>query len=495
MQTIALHPTGRRHSLPERMLGLNSETVFVSPDDDPAMLEPTRQLGPAVLRFPGGTPSNFFDWRTGRIDVPDVEGASDYRKMFIRLQPLLNRIHQDGVSMERFARIAETLGADVILVPNLETSTIPEQTAWVEQLRSRDALPRRIEMGNEFHFAMIGDAESARLFPDWTTTARHTRQYVDAFHPHLHADTVIAAQAAGSRFYATEDSGEGLLHRIWTWDDEMAPEPWFDAVTAHFYPDLDLMVGREAADGFPENVERVLPALLARIDAGSERALAHIESRMPDKQIWITEWGAWPLSSKSWLLSTRQEQSGEPHPAVGPFQAFWLQYVARGLLSLLRHPAVTVILYHSLGYVGGVWSVFDRSPSGSYEPIGPCELLRWFNEAANGGGAHEILEARGSKLLPGGGVLAGESYRDVEAALFTRDGGHTVIAHNATGSPVVLDVSSIADGRIPSSVETMHTPDLLAVLDHALPTVDVILPRKDIHAPPWSVTRIRWPQD
>lgn len=479
---LELKPKGAERSLPERLFGFNSPVTYRVPHEDPMMIPAAKKLEPAFLRFPGGTVANYFDWRTGQLKVPRVEeGASVYRKFLIQAEPWTRQLHPNGVTMERFTRIAKEVDAEVVFVPNLESSTLEEQAAWFADMESKGVVPRLIEMGNEFYLALLGDKETKRIFPDWATTLRITKDYLDAFRSHLPQDARIAVQAAASRLHSLEDPGEeSWHHRAWLWDDALSSEPWFDAVTAHLYPDISAVPGPDALAGLPGNMDKVYPALVARADEGLERALDFIRQKLPDKEIWITEWG--PLAAGALFQGKRVV-----------FTAMWLHMVARGCLSLLKVPLVTIVLYHALFFDGSLMAVFGPDPSGQgYVPTGPAGLLHWFHEAANRGATYQQIEVEGAKRIVAQGTIPNEGFHDVEAALFQKKGSATLIAHNASSSGKRVGLSSLMEGKAPDKVEVIETPDLAEEYSTGVPPVREIEAGSTLEMPAYSILRAVW---
>ncbi len=488
---VTLRTERQGRLLPKRLIGMNSPLTFALPGDDPATLQPARELGPTYLRFPGGTVSNFYDWRSGHLEVPTFAGESYLRAIMRTIADVIRARHPEPYSLQAFVKEAREIGAETIVVPNLETSTPELQGTWLERARRDGLRPALVEMGNEFFFGLMGDPESERRFPNCESTLALTRTFVEAIRPHLDDGARIAVQSASSRFYVDREPQSGTLARCWRWDQDIRGADWFDAVTAHFYPEFDCFAGPGTSARIPEEIDRLYDALLARADSGIARALDFLEERLPGKEIWITEWSAWPLSIGAWLQEKPLPEL-PPHPSFAPFQAIWLPYIGRMLLSMLRRSAVTVILYHALSFSGGVWGLFDRQAGGDYIPIGPCELLRWFIEAVHGAEYHE-LTSEGTRRIDGGTPISGETYSEIEGALFSRRTERTLIVQNAARSGRTVDISAVLDQHEPGSVEILLTPDFLSVLDHKLPQVatgKIASGMLDLPGP--SLARIRW---
>ena len=101
---------------------------------------------------------------------------------------------------------------------------------------------------------------------------RMMKQYLDAISPCLPPNAKIAVQAAASGFTVHDHPTAPFWKRIEKWDDDLRPEPWFDAVTIHLYPRLNEVVGRGAAKDplTPPIARRNLRALMARVDEGTD---------------------------------------------------------------------------------------------------------------------------------------------------------------------------------------------------------------------------------
>ncbi|MCL4231872.1 MAG: hypothetical protein KJ053_09835 [Dehalococcoidia bacterium] len=482
MREVHLRLTGRRRLLPRDIFGLNAPVPYSIPHEDPRIEVIGSWVAPGHLRFPGGSVANFFDWRSGRLEVPETgSGASPYRG-FMRAAALRSyREHPNGCKAEDFSALAARLGASLVWVANLETSSAEEQAAWAADMLEKNVLPGRIELGNEFFLGLLGDATSMARFPDWPTTIALMREYVDAMRPSLRPDTKIAVQAANSRWRSPLQPGPGPRQKAWEWDEAMTPEPWFHAVTVHPYAEIDQCFGRSSDAGLRGNLDVVLPTLLAKVDSGLKRTLDYTAAKMPGKEIWVTEWGAGEIAATI--------QGGRP-----VFNGMWLHVCARQGLALLRLPLVTVISYHAFFFDGGVWAIARPIDSSEgWKPMGSSLLIRWFNLAANGDSTYEGVRAEGAAQVMSRGIAAEESFLDVEGALFRHvDGSSTLLAQNASSEAVRLRFESLNAGQTPDSIEIVSTPDLSVSFARSLPEVSTALPATQCDMEPWSLLRVTW---
>ncbi|MCP5433169.1 MAG: hypothetical protein H6923_07855 [Alphaproteobacteria bacterium] len=479
---LRLRAEGPDRLLPERLFGFNMVVPYDIPHEDPAMVPAVASLKPHYLRVPGGTVANYFNWRSGALEVPDVkEGASNYRRMLVdERMPLSHRLHPNGARMEDLKAIADKVGADLIIVPNLETSTIEEQVAWFEDMTSKGIVPHTVEMGNEFYHALLLDAESLRVWPDYAASMKRMKAYYDAISRFLPKGAKVSVQASASRFHNTSRPSEYTRYqRGWDWDNALAPEPWFNAVTTHMYATFSAPAGRETLKGLPGTYETIYAAMLARTEDGFTRNIRFLEEKLPGREIWVTEWG------------------GGDHAALFDgydikFDGAWLNMTARGMLTLLRHPSVTITTYHALFFAGSLSSMFRRN-AGAYQPITAASLLAWFHEASRGPGMRYVpVTADGVRRIEARTTNPGEGFTDVAGGLFRKGDAATLILQNAWMEPRSVSVDGLMDGRVPSRIEVMGADDLKISFQDKLPPVEEIAARAVVEVPAHTVLKAVW---
>ena len=439
---LALASTGPPRALPTHLIGASVSPFFEHLLNDPQKIALTRQMHLGFVRFPGGSDANYYHWRTGLFSIEVFPNSSNYTRFWGKVMPNIRRGHPDGISLEQYRKFTAAIGAQVVLVPNLETSSVAAQRAWFQRLRQDGSLPTHIEMGNEFWVAMGNDSNVIKKWPDEPTTMRTTWQYLEALRPYFLPGSKVAIQSAGSSFSIPGSPRMPFGRRLKEWDEHLKPEPWFDAVTLHLYPHLKQVLGR-AAPTAPEELK--FRAMMARVDGGVERVLRDTERRLPGKEIWITEWNP----------------RGVDHTQADPFTAAEnMHLVTKMTLAYLRHPAVTMSLFFMLSYsVKSHNKIFLPGNEGTYLPTPTAVVLRWFNEAANGGSSYQGYLEPAGRRISGSGLWA-EDFVPIEAALF-RAGDHaTLIVQNATPEPRSLDLTQVAGGAPLVSSESLATPDL-----------------------------------
>ena len=353
-----------------------------------------------------------------------------------------------GISIDNYTTFARHLGAEVLLVPNLETSSVAEQVAWLRHMKAEGIVPQLIELGNEYWIATGLDPAALKHWPDEAAAMRVMKQYCDAARPYLPPGAKVAVQAAGSRYWPHgSPTGEGGA-RLRRWDADLKPASWFDAVTIHPYPRInEIMESPDAAKGWaePRQAMKLFTAILAHCDQGIDDLVADVRQRVPGKDIWVTEW------------STRATEFNHPEE---PTPAMHIQLVARMTFALLRHREVTVSLFYALRFSPrGAYHVFQGDGKGGYRPMPHLVAMRWFNEAANGGATYQRWVETGASAIPGGGPLP-ESYRAVEAGLFRKPANITLLVQNCSAQPRLLALSQFPVWKGTLQIEMLATPDL-----------------------------------
>lgn len=480
---LKLTPSGAPRELPARILGASAEPFWKADKllMDPARAGQVKSLHIAYTRFPGGSQSNYYDWKTGLFDVEANGNDSAYYRRFVDLSKWVKQAMPDGVTLERYKSFSDAAGADIILVPNLETSTVDDQIAWFRHLAAEGDVPSRIEMGNEFWIAMGMDQTVLEKWPDEPSSMKVIRQYADAIRPYLPPGAEIAVQAAAPIFGG---GGKRRVARLREWNEALRPEPWFDAVTLHLYPRLNEILGDPDAVSeplTPDIASRNFNALMARVDQGTDDTIEDVSARVPGKAIWVTEWN--PAGGAGFGDEKSQSEPASP--------AMMMQLVTRMTLALLRHPQVAISEYFSLRFSPRTSKcAFLPGPDGGEEPTPVAMALRWLDEAANGGVSFRRYVEPGGARVSGGGVRA-ESYAQIEAGLFRGKGRATLIVQNASAASRVWIVDPALAPGAPSLIQQMSMPDLA---DTALrPARVVTIPASgEIPIAPYSVTRIVW---
>jgi hypothetical protein len=477
---VALEPQEAARTLPCRVLGSSAEALIEHLIDSPQKVAALKEVGPSLLRFPGGTYSNYYNWHSGLLDVEITPRSAPYKRFWAEVAPKIRTAMPHGVSVEDYTKFARQIGAEIVLVPNLETSSVADQVAWFRQMKAAGVVPRLIELGNEYWIATGMDPDVLLRWPDEPTSMRIMKEYCEALRPYYPPGAKVAVQAAASQYWINGSPTGTGGKRLQQWDADLKPADWFDAVTIHLYPRIDDIMGvRGASQGWRQHAEalRLFSAMLAHCDEGVDRVVADVRQRVPGKEIWVTEWGTRGVDFRG---------------ADQPTASMQIHLISRMTLALLRQREVTMSLFYTLNFLSrSQWCHFQSDGKGGYQPLPYVIAMQWFNEAANGGATWQrVLEAKANRI-PAGGAL-GESYFEVEAALFHKPQLTTLLVHNCSAEPRRLSLTELPGGKRPQQIETLATPELMKTPAPGMPaTVDPDA-GGDVTLPPYSLTRIMW---
>ncbi|MCG6925723.1 MAG: heparinase II/III family protein [Acidobacteria bacterium] len=298
-----------------------------------------RALGARRVRFIGGSPSSFWDWRTGHY-IPEEEitriWPAEPNNWMIELVDDTKALPDGTLGPLSFHEFAEAIGADVQWLTNM-TTRADDMPAFFEYLKENDVPVRFVEMDNETYFwgGEFGGVERGETYA--------TR--VDALSPvirRLFPDARIGIVAAEDDLF-TNDPGEGNPPMA-AWNGHITQpghRPHYDAFILHHY-----VMQKGRLDAFGDDARRA-EAFLALPQVTLERAARLIASRYGPIPMWITEYNvigyygpkAGGSESDQWIQATRDTPWNALYQA-----AFWLTGLARpDAIEILNHHSVTNI--------------------------------------------------------------------------------------------------------------------------------------------------------
>ena len=256
---------GSQRSVPSAFFGFNAESLVLAID---ARLMASRTLDSklavmpgAILRIPGGTPSQWINWKTGQlIDAPGSPFSTvDQNRTVLTLRDWASIVHRTR--------------ATPLWDLNVLTSTLPDQLVMLHAARKLGLPVRFVELGNE-----LWDPEAPYVarYPTGASYGAAMNSWITAIHRQFPKALVAVSGAdesdpqlngGGSRYLAWN---QGLLSTV-KGEDAIAIHPYWSL------PDLQppgsnveatLTAGQKAWAGFAESLD-TLPRGL---------------------RVWLTEW-------------------------------------------------------------------------------------------------------------------------------------------------------------------------------------------------------------
>ncbi|HWF35750.1 MAG TPA: hypothetical protein VG295_10255 [Solirubrobacteraceae bacterium] len=265
-------PHGPRHHavlgpvrpLPPGLLGVNGEAI-IGPGvwSNSRFLSTVASLHPQAIRVFGGTPANFWNWRTGTyVRSPHVPST---------LEALRNRVH---VTLADWARLVQASGATPVFDLNLLTSDLHSQLAMLHAARRLGMPINEVELGNELYLPPY-----AYRFHDGAQYGRVATRWIAAIRREF-PGVLVAADA-----YAGRDTNSSTVNeRERGWNAEMLSTLRGEsALSLHAYFASGLGPGASLAS--PVAAEQML-----RSPARRWARLARLIARLPRLEVWVTEW-------------------------------------------------------------------------------------------------------------------------------------------------------------------------------------------------------------
>ena len=430
---------------------------------DAGLAAAARRLSPGWLRFPAGTRSEAFDWRTGRSHQSWVDEVS--RSFGVADRPFFQDMLQSalvaldakgGERVDDAGRFARAAGAEGLIVcVNVFTDTPASAGEFASYARAHGIRVLAWELGNEPYF-------NRARFATATTYAATARPFADAIH-HVDSAAVVAVAM----------SDAGFQDRAW--DDSLAafaPRYW-NAVVYHHYPTVS---------GTPVRMMAALDSVLA--DGTTAYVEREVRPRFGRIPVMITEAGP---------------QDG-PQPGMSGtlYGGVWsAEYALRmSTLSQTTHFGI-----HQLVGTAGVGVVITDSAEAAR---GGHALHVSFYTSAQGiayaAAASAINSATGvyATRVQGGGDVpraGSEPMPAIYAQAYRRQTGDAVVVTNKGSRDETLTL--IIDGRAsasPMRVVTVTGPSPTAtnVLGHARVTATASTASHVIRIPRYSVVQIVW---
>jgi hypothetical protein len=303
-------------------------------------------LRPGTLRWPGGTPANYYQWQSG---YPTDIGERDGFKF----------------DLQYLAAAYAATGAAPVFDLNVMTSDLPTQERMLFAAHDLGIPIKYVELGNELYFS---DPTYVQQVPTATSYGHTVAEYVLALHGDFPGVLIAAAASAGSG-----------PPRFETWNGDMltaaqqaggAP----DAVALHVKP------------GWNGPIHTTQLASLFGMPYGVVGLANATMSELPYQEpAWITEYNLYPE------LVTNPAQHIYAHALI----------VAEDALLMREIPSATLTDY---------WTSFSNSPNAAYIPsptgspaLTPAGLaLEWIETAAGGATTSAPIEFGGPALWHGG---------------------------------------------------------------------------------------------
>lgn len=415
--------------------------VLSTPWGDERTNTQVRQLGYDVLRIPGGTVANYWDWALGWADAPRYADVPPRTVTTADFQ----------------AELAATNTRPLIGL-NMLTSDLETQLDALRQARADGMDTGLIELGNELDFPF---AEEVAKYPTAADYGNAAAEWI----------TAISAEFPESRFsvIAASQNSSTPVARQAGWNEAVMPivQSLNPAAVLHIYAGVPLPAG--AALSFA-NLTDVLSGPFARWEMVKRFDLPEIPASMP---VWVTEYNSF-------------ENAGSVR--VGGTWAGAL-FTSTFSLLLLEEPRIEIACVHVL--TGNAqWSAFyyEEVPAGAgqFSVSAQGYALRLFGRALG-----EAVQAVPLRFTPTPSAInsRGEAFDTLVGWQFTTaNGGKRALLANLGGAAVAFNTGGLA---MPNSrFEMLSGNPLTLVTSEAQLTRQAGTMGGELTMPPYSLAVI-----
>jgi hypothetical protein len=470
--TITLSLTNSFRSLSEGFMCFNVNSLLVKDWSNQNFLKAVNQLNPRILRLPGGTVANYWDWRRGGI-IQDLSNLPEGLPQFIR------RHHRYTASkLEDFQVGLESTNTNSILVVNMLTSNLEEQISMLLAAKSLGIAVKHIELGNEFYFGIDNYRKVFKTPQDYAQTASQWIVAIKKEFPHAKI-SVLGTIPKPDRPARLQNWNQTLLKRAL---------PQADAITLHYYKPngLDHQEVFEGQD-YPFFTAEDVPIILGEPFKNWQDFRHHKNFQLipEDKRIWITEYNLHePIGKKI--------QQGETPRIMGT----WVQGMSVMLMSLLflEEERVDIICKHSLLGNFGATAIFPSDTvrilkgETATTPMSLSAsglLLRLLGDATEGMTTAQKLDFSEVMILRGKG---GFTYPALYGWMFSNGKAQRALIMNLSAENIDLDLGSIFSQG--GSYEQLSSNPQTLVTQPRIVTESRGAVSGQINLPAYSVTKL-----
>ncbi|MDX1625564.1 MAG: hypothetical protein R3323_03530 [Wenzhouxiangellaceae bacterium] len=395
--SVRVHADSEARSLP--LVGFNSNAMN-SPLDLDAYRERVVTLAPQLLRYPGGTVGDHFDWRAGWLDIETLPAELSWWA----------DVPERPLRPGDMSGVLRQVASEPVLAVNAFSSTAEEQAGMLRRFRDLLGVVPFVELGNEYYFDFprylqryAEPADYAREMNDWLPVLRQAA-------PEAEFCVIAASPHSASASQRQRDWNEAVFGIV-------------DGVDAAcFHPYFGTLTRSELES--PDGMARLFSIPFRRWERFRDTELAALPTGW---QAWITEYNLFAPDD----------------PGV---RDTWLHGLLHALYTMLlmEDERITMLLSHQLAGNPSFAAIRTRFPLDDPQP---------FELSASGHGIAMMFEAlsrrsTGVRLHFEAGpeitVVSPEGTAIYPALVGWELDGQALLVVHLGESPTSLDLSEVA---------------------------------------------------
>jgi hypothetical protein len=137
--------------LPVYFNGYNAQMLRGPSWQAPGFVEQVKELNPGLIRYPGGTVSSYWDWKTGWL-MKNIPLRKEWKSVTV----------ENPVKLEDLKFACDKTGAMPLFVLNMMTSSLSYQLEMLDHAKKIGLPVKFVELDNEFY---LGEEFYANKYP------------------------------------------------------------------------------------------------------------------------------------------------------------------------------------------------------------------------------------------------------------------------------------------------------------------------------------------
>lgn len=357
-------------------------------------------LGKPLMRYPGGTASNYLNLAKGWHEAWPGANANDSNRVSSFNKGMTNAGKgTKGEEIGKFIDFLQATDATSTFVVNLTTMSGTDVATVLDSIKNRGEELDYVELANEVYFgqytSIIADEAS------YIALAKDRADTVRSRFPNAKIGALLPSQ-----IYTKENflpGGGSSASRQEKWHQALKSETFYDALVIHMYSSIGMDHTVLAADFLP--YQTAYNHTIAHADLKFDSTFAQLSKDFPSTDIWVSEFHVGGFSGDVRQYRLR-------HSYLGGL------YSASFMLKLFSKPQIKIGNWHSMVQ----WLTYSESGGQLSETYNfgtkvNYHLFKLFAEPSNNSERFATVEVGNILNYTGIGQHSG-SFADVEAGCF-----------------------------------------------------------------------------
>lgn len=265
--TVVTESTNTRTS-PKTGINLNSLTKPTWKNS--FFLDSVQALNPHILRYPGGTTSQYWDWRNGKVwPISNWQNGIFKNHQNLALLPAVPH------KLEDYKIAIDSLDAEPLFVLNVLSDTMESQLNFLHHADNIGLEIKWIELGNEMYFSKT---DFVNRFPTPSDYANEMLVWIDSIQADFPNAKIAVIGVSENPFTPNGDSSPSRV------------KDWNDAVFSIIPTNIDITFHRYYSHGNGGNTVDINKTFASAVIGYQEEESFTVDSLSLGRKAWWTEY-------------------------------------------------------------------------------------------------------------------------------------------------------------------------------------------------------------